>query len=467
MKYYFSLIVIISFWVKGISQEEIITITSNSEINQSFNVVDSETGNIAFFLEENKLVKGFLYDKDFKLLAKVYSEDLKDKYKSFIGFQIKGNIISLFMNTKNNRSYGVLTFNFENETSVVTEIDFKLKGEEYIESISTNNSFYLISRPKNKNQFNIYTFNEDFLVNENEIIFKEDDFLDRRDRPIKLYDIFFKTRKINNKAPNSIEATSKFVKFYDYDNRVIITSDIYNEFTFLININLNDFSYSVDKFVHPKYETSMIYVKSNSYVYENNLFQIITSSKKLNIQITDLETKKIIKEYSASKSSPIDFKNSQIILEGGDFKKHRELDKTSQFLRKIAKYRVGISVYKQKGIYQMTVGGITEGSSGMGYVFAGAIVGGMVGGVIVAASINSMTYSYYGYTKTKSVRITGLFDDDFTHVKGAISDNPFEIMKAFFEENKEFKAKTILSYNGSYLYGFYNKKINLYEVFKI
>ncbi|MCF6307751.1 MAG: hypothetical protein L3J09_07330 [Flavobacteriaceae bacterium] len=467
MKYYFSLFILFTFYIKGISQEEIITIDSISEINQSFNVVDTKTGNIVFFLEESNLAKGFLYNKNFELIGKIFSEDLRNKYKSFLGFQINGSIISLFMNTKNNRSYGVLTFNFGNNTSDVKEINFKLKGEEYIESVSTNNSFYLISRPKNKNQFNIYTFNEDYSVNKNEIIFKENDFLDRRERPVKLYDFIRNTVNINNNVPNSIEATSELVKLYVDNNTISITSDVYNEFTFLIDINLTNFSYSVDKFVHPKYETSMIGVKSNSYVYENNLFQIITSSKKMNIQITNLSSKKIIKEYSASKNSPIDFKNSQIILEGGDFKKLRELSKTSQFLRKIAQYRVGISVYKNEGIYQVSLGGITEGSNGMGYVFIGAAVGGIVGGMVVAASINSITYSYYGYAKTKSVRITGLFNKDFTHIGGGISDNPFEIMKSFFEVNKNLKAKTVLSYNDYYLFGFYNKKINLYKVYKI
>ena len=467
MKYYFTLFILFTFYFKGISQEEIITINSISEINQSFNVVNSETGNIAFFLEESNLIKGYLYDENFQLIGKVFSEDLPAKYKEFIGYQIKGKVITLFMNTKNNRSYGVLIFDFKNEFSQVREIDFKLKGEEYIESVSTNNSFYLISRPKNKNQFNIYTFNEDYSVNKNEIIFKENDFLDRRDRPVKLYDFIRNTVNINNNVPNSIEATSELVKLYVGNNKVSITSDVYNEFTFLIDINLSNFSYSVDKFVHPKYETSMIGVKSNSYVYENNLFQMITSSKKMNIQITDLATKKIIKEYSASKNSPIDFKNSQIILKGGDFKKNRELDKTSQFLRKIAQYRVGISVYKNEGIYQVSLGGITEGSNGMGYVFLGAAVGGMIGGMAVSASINSITYSYYGYAKTKSVRITGLFNKDFIHLGGRISDNPFEIMKSFFEVNKSLKAKTILSYNNNYLFGFYNKKNNLYKVYKI
>ncbi|MFK5981754.1 MAG: hypothetical protein QM499_02480 [Flavobacteriaceae bacterium] len=467
MRYFFFVIAIFFFNQKASSQEEIISITSDSKVFQSFNVVNSETGNIVFFLEESNLIKGYLYDENFQLIDKVFSEDLPAKYKEFIGYQVKDGVITLFMNTNNDRSYGVLIFDFNNNVSQVKEIDFKLKGEDYIEAVSTNSSFYLISRPINKNQFNIYTFTDGFSFKRNEIIFRKDDFLGRRERPVKLYDFIKKTVQINNNVPNSIEATSELVKLYVDKNNVSITSDVYNEFTFLININLTDFSYSVDKFVHPEYETSMIGVKSNSYVYENNLFQIITSSKKLNIQITDLATKNIIKEYSASKNAPIDFKNSQIILEGGDFKKHRELDKTNQFLRKVAQYRAGISVYRHNGAYQVTLGGITEGSNGAGYVFAGALVGGVVGGVIVASAFNSMTYSYNGYTKTKSVRITGLFNNDFTHIGGRIPDNPFEMMKSFFKDDKDHIAKTVLSNNGSYLYGFFNKRINLYKVYKI
>jgi len=467
MKYFFFVITFLLFQQKATSQEEIITITSNTQIYQSFNVVDSNSEFFAVFLEESNLVKGFLYDKNYQLIAKIYSEDLPDKYKEFIGYQIKGKTITLFMNTKNNRSYGVLLFDFEKEISEIKELEFKLKREDYIEAVSTNNSFYLITRPSNTNQFNIYTFSEDFTAHKNEIIFKKEDFLDRRDRPVAIYDIIKKAVKIDNKSPISIEATSQYVKLYNEGNRVTITSDIYNEITYVININLDDFTYTTERFLQPEYKTSMLDVKSNSYIYENHLFQLISSSKKLNIQITDLASKEIIKEYTADKKKPIDFKNSQIILEGGDFKKYRELDKSSQFLRKISKYKVGITAYKHKGKYQISLGGITEGTNGMGYVFAGAIVGGMVGGMIVAATFNSMTYSYYGYTNTKSVRITGLFDDDFNHLQGEIDDNPFEIMKTFFKNNKEFTSKTVFNFNGNYIYGFYNKNINLYEVFKI
>ena len=171
----FILIFHLSQGVKAQAQEEIITIPAYNEVLQSFNVVDSKTGKFAIFLEETTLIRGFLYDKNYKLIAKVASVGLSKKYKEFIGFKVQNKTITLFMNTINDRSYGVLIFNFENETSEIKELDFKLKGQTYIESVSNNNNFYLIARPKNSNQFNIYTFNDDLSVNKNEIVFNKND----------------------------------------------------------------------------------------------------------------------------------------------------------------------------------------------------------------------------------------------------------------------------------------------------
>jgi len=461
----FSLLLFFSFF-SLIAQKEIITITSNAQIYQSFNVVDSNSEFFAVFLEESNLVKGYLYDKNYQLLAKIYSDDLPDKYKNFIGYQIKGKTITLFMNSQTTKNYGVLIFDFEKETSHVKELDFKLKKEVYFDAISVNNSFHLMTRVKNKNQFNVYTFNEDFSVSKNEIVIKKEDLLDRKNLPIKLVDFTKRTIQIENKSPISIEATSEYVKIYNIENKVIITSDIFNEFTQVISINLDDFSYTSEKFLQPKYESSTIGLKSNSYLYENYLFQLISNSKKLTFQVSDLATKEVIKEYSADKDNPIDFKNSEIILEGGDFKKYRELEKSSQFLRKISKYKVGISVYKNEEKYQITAGGITESVNGIGYYMAGAVAGGMIAGYY-GIYFNPMTFSYFGYANTKSVRITGLFDNEFNHIQGEIDDNPFEIINTFFKENKDFTSKTVFNFNGNYIYGFYNKNINLYEVFKI
>ncbi len=447
------------------SQEEIINRYTSEIIRQSFNVVDQKTGNFAVFLEGSYSVFGFLFNENKKEIGRIESTDLPNKYKELIGYLIDGNTITLFMNTKNGRSYGVLKFDFENNLSTVEELDFKLKKEEYLEALSIDNTFYLFSRPNQSSKINIYEFNSDLTSTLHEIKFNKDDFLDVRDKPIHFYEILSDPVKIENKTPNSIEATSKNVKLYNYGKKVSITSDRYKEYTYIINIDLENYIYSSDRIFKPSIEDSYLGLKTNSFLFENNLFQIISNSKQLTIQITDIDTKAIIKEYTVKKNEPISFKNSFIIQEGGDFDKYRELDKTSQFLRKISQAHAGISVFKQNGVFQITYGSAIEMPSGGSYVAIGVLVGGVSGGIIMA-SINAATTSYYGYTNSKSVRATGLFDENFNHIEGEVSLNIFDRIKIYAENIKGLQAETIINLEDYYLYGHYNKIKKVYRLVK-
>jgi len=457
----FIFIIFISFSSKA--QEEIINRYTSDLIRQSFNVVDQNTGNFAAFFEGYETVYGFLFDENNRELGRIESSNLPNKYKELIGYLIDGKKIILFMNTKNGRSYGVLKFDFENNKSSVEELDFKLKREDFLESLSIGNKFYLFSRPNNSSRINIYEFNSNLSSTLHEIEFKKEAFLDKKDMPINLYEILSKTEKIEHKTPVSIETSSEYVKFYNDDNRVTITSDKYKNYTYLINIDLESYEYSTDRVFKPAIDDSYLGLRTNSFLYENLLFQIIASSKQLNIQITDLDKMTLVKEFSAKKNEPIPFKNSLIIQEGGGFDNYRELEKTSQFLRKISQAHAGISVLKQDGFYQITYGSALEKINGGGYIIIGAAVGGL-GGAIIMASINTITTSYYGYKNSKSVRITGLIDENFNHIEGEVPLNIFDRIKLYTNNIKGIQAETIISLEDSYLFGYYNKREKVYKI---
>ena len=447
------------------AQEEIINRYTSNEIIHSFNVVDKETGNFALFIEEYEYVHGILFNKDKREIGRIQSSDLPNKYKEIIGYLVDGKTIILIMNTKNGRSYGILKFDFEKSQSTVEELEFKLKKESYLEALSIDNSFYLFSNPNQSNQINIYEFKSDLSSTLHEIQFKKETFIDSRDKPINFYNIFFDIEKIENKIPVSIETSSEYVKLYNNGKKITITSDRYKSQTFLINIDLENYNYSTDRVIKPSIDDSYMGLKTNSFLFENNLFQIVANSKQLNIQITDLDTKSIVKEYSVRKNEPIPFKNSFIVQEGGGFDKYRELEKTSQFIRKVSKAHAGISVLKQDDVFQITYGSALEKMSTNDYAIIGVMVGGLSGGIILA-SINTITTSYYGYSGSKSVRVTGLFNENFSHIEGEVPLNIFDRIKIYAENIKGIQAETIINLDDIYLFGYYNKRKNVYRLVK-
>ncbi|PVW15317.1 hypothetical protein [Marixanthomonas spongiae] len=449
-------------------QEEVATINGEgkfSTIKQSFNVVDETSGNFFVFLEDRDRVYGFMFDENYNILGTTICPDLHSKFKAIIGYAIESKVITLFMNTPNGRSYGAMTFDFEKGMAQAKELGFKLRGEKYLEAIHYNNDLYLLSVPNRGSQLNVYAFNNDLDHTLHEIIFKENSFLDQKGKAFDFSEIAIKSTigQIEPNTPNVLELTSKDLKFYKKGDSLSITSDHFREHTHLIQIDLASFEHSVKKLPQPEFEGFNLSVKSNSFLMEDKLFQIASDSDKLQFQIVEISSGKIIKKIAVTDDEQLEFKNTPIIQEGGDFDSYRELEKTNKFLRKISNGGIGLSIYKQNGVYEITMGSTVEKPNNA--VIVGGALGGLAGGIIVA-SFNNLNYTYNGYKNTKSVRITGLFDKDFNHLEGSISENPFDRIKTTFENTKGATAETIFKLNESFIWGHYNRKENNYRLVK-
>jgi len=449
-------------------QEEVIQINGDDKFNtikQSFSIVDEKSGNFFVFLEDSDRVYGFLYDENYNSLGNVICPDLSSKFKSIIGYTIEDKKVTLFMNTLNGRSYGAMIFDFEKSISQAKELDFKLRGETYLDAVYYNNTLHVLSVPKRSSQINIYSFNNTLTPIVNEVKFEEQALLDRNDRPIRLSEIVSRSTisQIELNTPNSLELTSKDFKIYRKGSLVSITSDHFKEYTYVIKFDLDSFKQTVEKVAQRELDGFQMSAYSNSFLLDNKLFQIASNSDELQFQIAEIPSGKIIKKIAVTDDEQLEFKNTPIIQEGGEFDSYRELEKTNQFLRKISNEGIGLSIYKQNGIYEITMGSATEKPSNA--MIVGGALGGLAGGIITA-SFNNLNSTYNGYKNTKSVRITGLFDKDFNHLEGSISENPFDRIKTAFENTKGATAETIFKLNRSFIWGHYNRKENSYRLVK-
>lgn len=442
------------------------------EIKQAFNAQDNATGNFAIFLEDNNWVYAILYNRQFQEIGRVSAPDLSSKFKSVLGYQIDNKKFSLLMNTRNGRSYGVVQFDFETGKGVSKELDFKIRGESLIDAVSYQNEVYLLTIPNFSSQVNIYNFKDMSTPILTKLKFGENDFLDRRERSTRIYDVVEKSEisTVDIKVPNPLEITSKEFKLYQDGKKIILTADKFSEFTYVITIDLETFEKNVKRISKPEFEGFKMGIHSNSFWHNGKLFQIAANLDYLKFQLVDIETQKIIKKYELTDEDELFFKNTPIILEGGDFQAYRELEKTKQFLRKIAEGDVGLSVYKENSEFQITMGATSPKENG--YLIVGGAIGGIAGTLIVA-SINSISNSYSAYGNTKSVRITGLFDENMDHLEGNIPANPFDNLKTVYSDKPQsqsekftIQAETVFKLGESYIRGFYNNKEEIYSLYK-
>ncbi|MCF7559693.1 hypothetical protein L3X39_03515 [Sabulilitoribacter multivorans] len=486
----------------GIAQEEVLRIkntlkTSDREIEKTFTIVDYYSDDLAVFLKDKDFIYAYLYNNKFELLNTVTSETLAKKYKEFLGTSISNGSYNLFICNDKYTAFGMISFSFDLQVTKLVEIDFEYKKESFLQSISHKNNFYILTAIENG--FNLYTFDSDGKYEKTYFDLSKEKFLSKKNGVSSLNfalsddRIIRKTievHKIQSSNPNAIELTSENIKMYVIEDDIIISVDNTTSYTQLIKINLKNHNATVENFEKPFIHAENEYFRSNSFLYDDKLFQLVSTRNELAFSIKDLQAKTTIKEYRVEKNDSITFKNSPIIQEKGSdkaedvnslsltFGKYRELEKTKKFLRKITAQKIGISAYNINGIHQITLGGIrdalnistlnrmgnnnmfnngfnqyefkiTKGPSNSGFPSAP-----QVEFISVNPSFEPITFSYLTYNNTTCTFINCLFNENFEHIEGEIQENVFDKISDFKSDKEKFiNAETIFKYNDSLFFG--------------
>ncbi len=450
--------------------------TSSYSIKESYTIFDDADNTLAVFLQDPQNVYGYLYDQEFNQLGKVQLPNLARKYKVFLGSSSKGKSKNIYLSNERKTKFSVIGFSFDGGNIVNEEIELKLKNEKFVQSVSLNNKFYILSTTKGQSLLNVYEFGENASYKKHTLDFSMQRMLDKDNKRVTLYSAMaqkkggatsYTLEKVQYENPNSIETTSSKSKLYIIDNQIIITLDGSKEFTQIIKLDINNYTYELRTLEMPFISYSGEFKKSNSFIHDKFIYSIVSCSDEMTFRIQHLEDESIKKEYSIKKDEAIIFKNSPIIQEGGVYAKYRELEKTKRFLRKITSSDVGISVYKINNSFQITLGGVKTLSRGGAPMTPG--FGGIPMGAIgpLQMSFNPTMAAFGSYTSTKSTYINCLFDEGFEHIEGDIQDNVFDKIDLYLDDNDLYvSAETVFGAHGSTYLGYFIKSKRQYKILK-
>lgn len=448
---------------------------SDIYLRTSYAITNHDNNDLLLLFEENDLLKLYLFDKNYNQKSTQFTKTLPSKFNAILGYTIHENVYSIIYSNQTKTKFGVITANFETNKVVNKILDFKIKGERFMESIQHKNNFYLLTLTKNGSDLHTYSFDQN--LNEKKVTYS----LKNLEYPnpnfpghnYSVYGIFNKNRtnnisKIESRNPNAIETTSQIIKVYTQEDQIIVSFDHNNKETNLFYIDLVTSKLKQKVFYIPK-----DFSKSNSYIFDNKLFQIASSSKKMKFTILDLNTEKILKEYSITNKDSINFKNSPIIMEGLSVfplitgRRIRETEKTSKYLRKISNVDLGISVYKIDTRYNIVLGGTkVNRSSAVMSLGSGAMPPNSFGNFgAMTISFNPTFYGYNEYTSTKSTYINCLFDEDFEHLDGDIADNRYDLISDFEEKLEKPIANNIFIHNNVIHYGYFDSKDQKFRLY--
>lgn len=447
------------------------------KVHTAFTIVDDQTGNFAVFLDDENKLYGFLYDSDLNLIDRFTSDGLPKKYSEIIGYSIKGELIRLFLKDNRDKRFGSVLFNFSNGKTEETLYDFKLKDEVYVEGYNDASTFYLITMTKESSLFNLYLFDEGSEFQKETIDLSGERFIDNFGNQQNLNRIMawggarktngslysFKIDKIDSQSPNSIETVSEIVKMYPGDSsfQISVETQVY---TYLIHISTEKLEYSLQKIEKPR--LSDVSPNSNSFILKDKIYQISSTKEEMAFSVKSLDSDKELKSILVNKDDELYFKNTPIIQEGGAYSNYREMEKTSKFLRRLSKEDIGIAVTEHKNHYIITMGSKKEVYRGGG----GMMMPGF--GIPVASAgaftvmFNPTFVAYGGYSNTKATQIECIFDENFNHKEGEVPTNIFDKIHDATEVFPKKTAENIFKLNGNYIWGYYNKKLDKYIMYK-
>lgn len=399
---------------------------------ESLAISNPNTKELVIFVEDVDNSKAVLLDEGFSVIDQLTLKSLERSFKTFIGYQINDDkTYSLFFTNKAKKKFGVLVLDFQTGEIIQKKLDFELSGESYVEGISHETNFYLMSVTKSGSNVHFYKFKDLGVVAEKKSV--DFSFLNKigyNDNHITASSYLNSSLiKVDVKSPNAIETTSSSNKLYVVDENFVFTFDKEKDKTQVAIVSPNEnFKVSLKAFEKPILKAGL--KNHNSYLYNGKIYQVTSTPKALVFTIKDFNSNVLIKELNIKREQKITFKNSPIIQEGTSFGNNtRHLETTSQFLRKASRGDIGISTYLDKGKYKITIGSKIEKPQGGGFGPMGGFPMASFGAI--SATFNPTFFAYGNYSSSKSTYIDCVFDENFNHINGEVPTNSFDKINVF------------------------------------
>ena len=469
------------------SQETILRIENNfkeqkttSSYDEVLSIFNENNNNLALLFIDKRKIYNYLFDENFNIIDSISTDKRPRKYKNALGSSItNSNEYRIFLTNKSKKKFATINFSFKDKTTTISELklNFTNTNERLVQSISSQNKFYIITIQDFSNNIRIYSFDEKAKATEHLIDLSSFKVMNK-DYGDKLSALFFfsslngstsniNINKFDDNSINSLVQTSDDVKMYVKNNNVIFTFDMNNEYTLALTINLNTYKGTFKK-INKIYNFKA--KNSNSYLFEDKLFQIASNSEKLYFIIRDFKSEDVLNQYVINKYEPISFKNTPIVQSEKSYTNKIKFQNTKQFLRKISKSNIGISIAKIKNKYQITLGAIkkiisNEGNFGMGFITPDVNIRSFAPTNI--AFFNPTNIAYNTYQNTKSITIKTILDKDLKHVKGGVSKNAFDLLSKYQDvyDNPK-KGEAIFKYKNYYIFGHFNYGNRFYQLHK-
>lgn len=475
----------------GFSQELVSEIKLNlGKSRDIYQIVDESKKEVYFFCSDKVKTTAYRLNSVLQVIDSISTARPKEKNSAIIGYTQSESAQNLIWSTGNGSDVLVQTYDFFKKTIKTKALNLDYKKERFLQKISANGLFYILSLIEDSNILKIKIIDKNGNLDVRTIDTSTYTLVDKYGEVASLYAIFdkviypledrFSLKQITNDTPNSLTFAAYKRKIYAYPNELVLSFDNNIKFTQLYKINLTDFSISRTTIEQPTTNFQNVKdtydpedmtdklpeINSNSFIIDDKILQIRLSAELVTVSIKNLNGVEI-KSFTTKYNEPIAFKNTEIIQESGSVNSIKVLESSNQFIRKLYNSNPAITCFEKDGSYYATIGsatGIVYGQTGA--ALAGGMFG-VVGSLIaVALSSNVNIQNYDSYQNRKIVYFSSLFDKNFNHISGEMKTLPYEQLRKFAFSKSDDTDFTIFKFKNELYFGSYKIKSKAYSFYK-
>lgn len=338
-------------------------------------------------------------------------------------------------------------YNLNNKTVTNITYELTLKDESVISTFTEKNTFYIFTQSETDDFLKLYAFT-DGILQERELRFSDYKFTDSRNKPAKFHEILsdYPIEKMDSKAFNPLLYSVSKSKFYVNNNTIRITLDHNSVQTQIFSIDLSTFSINESIITQPILQNSKS--QSNSFLSDEKLYQLRLNDTQLVLDIKEIPSGQLIKNFSIFQQDSIRFKNTPFFIQNGN-QRPRELKNTQKFLKRISASDIGLSVYETQGNYLLTIGRAKNvPTTGIILVGVGFTVGAAMGGSVMVDDLFDET--------TQTIYFESLLDKKLQHNPNQLEPLAVDYVSEFLASNERIRNHETFFYDNFFILGYYD-----------
>lgn len=432
------------------------------KVKESFTIVNKDDGSFALFIIDTRATRAYLYNSDYKEVARIVTEKVLNKGVTLMGYTITGQSYQLI--TKGVQTGSLVRTLFDFDTKEVSKKDMvlNLKKQSFLEFFALGSKMYLFTLDEDSSNLIHYSIDDQGVAIRNEIVIENTFYnSDGRERDLKEMLESASTAKILPDDKTTIQQATELLKLYFInEDHIALTVDYSNTAVHIFDISLETFDVKEQTFFRAKPVYQEFGWNANSFLKDDYLFQIVSNRQEMIISVTDRRDSTLVKTINVNRDDEMTFTNSSMILEKTE--EDRILEKTRQFLKKLASTSNGIAVSSVGENYQITIGGKIGSSGSAGYTvhtFNG-------GGAFTTEFAPNFIMIEGGEASAYYTSVECVFDTSFNHIPDVNATSLMMKRRDFLSPDIKNVAETFFAIKEDYFLGMYYKEADMYVIRK-